>query len=363
MPPSSDSLEPKTNPSLGDIAKAAGVSKAAASYSLRNRPGVSVATRKRVLEVASKMGYVPDARISNFLAQVREAAAKSLLPIAWLNNHETEANAWHREKYLLPYLSGASARSLELGYRLEEFWSRAPGLTFRRLSDILENRGIEGIIVSLHACELPLKWERFAGVAIEGDLIEPRLSRVRSDLLHNMLLAVRKVEELGYRRIGICLDQGVDAQANHALQHAAHFLNSKRPARERVEPLFYPWGPQEDVNAGKYQAIQWMREVRPEVVIGHSNCLVSWAESAGFRVPGEMGIIHLATDDDVKEWTGICSNRRAIGAAAVELLVSRIQNRQYGIPALAIDALITGTWSDGNTLLPIAQTAIARSAA
>lgn len=46
-------------PTISDIAKAAGVSTGAVSYALNGRPGVSDATRKRVVEIADRLGWVP----------------------------------------------------------------------------------------------------------------------------------------------------------------------------------------------------------------------------------------------------------------------------------------------------------------
>ncbi|MBP2479082.1 DNA-binding LacI/PurR family transcriptional regulator [Crossiella equi] len=45
-------------PTISDIAKAAGVSKGAASYALNGRPGVSETTRQRVLAIADELGWV-----------------------------------------------------------------------------------------------------------------------------------------------------------------------------------------------------------------------------------------------------------------------------------------------------------------
>src|SRR5262245_35259434 len=44
---------------IADIAKAAGVSKGAVSYALNGRPGVSQATRQRILDVAAEYGWHP----------------------------------------------------------------------------------------------------------------------------------------------------------------------------------------------------------------------------------------------------------------------------------------------------------------
>lgn len=46
-------------PTISDIAKAAGVSTGAVSYALNNRPGVSDTTRRRILDVAERLGWAP----------------------------------------------------------------------------------------------------------------------------------------------------------------------------------------------------------------------------------------------------------------------------------------------------------------
>lgn len=46
-------------PRIGDIAKEAGVSTAAVSYALNNRPGVSRETRDRIIEIAARLGWSP----------------------------------------------------------------------------------------------------------------------------------------------------------------------------------------------------------------------------------------------------------------------------------------------------------------
>jgi DNA-binding LacI/PurR family transcriptional regulator len=52
--------EPGRRPTIADIARLAGVSKGAVSYALNDRPGVSDATRVRVREIASELGWVPN---------------------------------------------------------------------------------------------------------------------------------------------------------------------------------------------------------------------------------------------------------------------------------------------------------------
>jgi DNA-binding LacI/PurR family transcriptional regulator len=48
-----------TRPTIGDIARESGVSKGAVSFALNGRPGVSDATRQRILAIAEQMGWRP----------------------------------------------------------------------------------------------------------------------------------------------------------------------------------------------------------------------------------------------------------------------------------------------------------------
>jgi len=46
-------------PTIADVARRAGVTKAAVSFALNNQPGVSEATRQRILAIAAEMGFQP----------------------------------------------------------------------------------------------------------------------------------------------------------------------------------------------------------------------------------------------------------------------------------------------------------------
>ena len=73
--------EPARRPRLGDVAAAAGVSSATVSLVLRGVAGPSAATRERVLEVASELGYRPD-RAASLLASRRSRLVGVVMEIA-----------------------------------------------------------------------------------------------------------------------------------------------------------------------------------------------------------------------------------------------------------------------------------------
>ncbi len=47
-------------PTIADIARRAGVSKGAVSYALNGQPGVSEATRQRIVAIAQEIGFSPN---------------------------------------------------------------------------------------------------------------------------------------------------------------------------------------------------------------------------------------------------------------------------------------------------------------
>ncbi len=331
--------------SLGDLAKAAGVSTVAAGYAMRNKPGVSKETRARVQRLARQLGYAPDARITSWMQKMREAKSKDLLPIAWLNSLP-EKEAWSKIAYLSPYLEGARARALELGYRIEEIWARQPGMTMQRISQILYQRGIEGVIVSQPARHIRLDWTHLAGVSIDGSLLAPGLHRVMSDHAFNLLLALKALKRLGYRRIGICLTDQVDSFSHHALSSTACYFQTTTPKARQVPPLYYAGTPP----MHKKQITEWFLKHRPDVVVGLDSRLLKWLGDAGSRIPEEVGVVHLAVDDDVSDWAGIYSDKREIGATAVEWVITLLQNHRFGLPRKALNMLVRGSWQDGRTL-------------
>jgi len=338
-------IKKSSGASLGDIARIAGISRVAVGLAMRNQPGVSKETRALVLRVAKKLGYMPDARMAAWMQRVRDTKAKDLLPIAWLNS-KPEKEAWNEIDYLWPYLRGARARAEELGYRIEEIWARQPGMTMRRISQILVQRGIEGFIVSQPARHIRLDWSHLAGVSIDGSLLAPGLHRVMSDHAFNLLLALKSLKRLGYRRIGICIPEQVDQFSHHACRSTACYFQSITPKADEVPPLFY--GGASPMH--EKQFVAWFLQHRPSVVVGLDNRLAEWLAAIGYCVPDDVGLAHLAIDDDVGDWAGIYADKREIGATAIEWVISLLQNHRFGLPKKAMTMFVRGSWRTGHTL-------------
>jgi LacI family transcriptional regulator len=338
--------------SLSDISEAAGLSKATVSYVLHNKRGPSPETRVRVLQIAEQLGYRPDARVISYMATVRNATAKQLLPIAWVNTN-WEKGAWENYKFLSPYFEGASARCLELGYRLEKIWAAEPGISMRRIAQIIYQRGIEATIVTHGFSHIRLRWENLASVSLESALLAPRLSNIMSDTTYNIYLALKMTRRQGYRRIGICLDSRVGRSSYNMARAAVGLFHASVAPAEILPPFYFTRSKHEQWPQAMFsrEFPLWLKQHRPDVVVCHDNHMVKYLEGLGYRVPEDIGVVHIATDDDVSDWAGINSRRREIGASAADTVISLLQNRRFGVPKLPLEVRIRGTWHNGRTLL------------
>ncbi|MDR1279726.1 MAG: LacI family transcriptional regulator [Opitutaceae bacterium] len=344
---------PKRNSpvTLADIARAARVSRMTVSLALRNDPRAAAVTRERIRIVARQLGYAPDARLATWMTRIRETTSRSPVTIAWLNA-STKQGAWRRYSYLTPYLEGAEKRCTQLGYKLEEFWLQSRGMTSVRLSEILYTRGINGVIIApphdgLGLGHVKLDWQHFACVSFEEKVLcAPQIHRVAQDWFYNMTLALKILRRGGYRRIGVYLEGQAERRSSHALRAAVNYFQQRIPSGEHV-PLFINKHP----GIMRDSLAAWMRQHRPDAVIGQHSELVAAVSAAGFRVPRQVGVVHLALEDDCADWTGVWACKREIGAMAADAVIARMQKHDYGVPEIRSATLVPGRWQPGKTLL------------
>ena len=101
-------------PNLINVAVDAGVSKSTAQRALANDSRCAEKTRSKVLEIAKKIGYVPDPIFAAVGTRRRSQVARSSAPIAYLYASGTSKYADGAS-----YLPHCQKRANELGYRLE----------------------------------------------------------------------------------------------------------------------------------------------------------------------------------------------------------------------------------------------------
>lgn len=341
-------------PSLSTIAAAAGCSVSTASRALRAHPSLKPETIRRVQEAAHRLGYRVNPLVSGVMRQIRGLGHHSWHgAIAYLTYGET-SQAWRRHLTYTAFYEGARARAEELGFHVEEIWADEPGLTPARLGGILQSRGITGVVVG-PTPGLPapprLDWGDFAAVKIGVPIPGLPLPCAVSNQFRAMQQVLERLRLLGYRRVGLVLQEHQNIKTSSLwLAPFSLYEQHIRPA-DRVAPLIL-----DQWREAKFAA--WFRRHRPEVVVGLRAELVRWLDHLNIRVPDQVGFVHLDRTTEPGSYAGIDQRPREIGAAAIDLVVSRLLANERNLQSTQRTVLIDGVWTDGPTVRPLRPTAL-----
>lgn len=329
---------------IRDIAERAGVHYSTVSLALRDSPKVGLEVRAHIRAIADEMGYIPDpamAALSAYRNAARPVQYQST--IAWINNWPVRDEMRRTVPAFNRYFLGAAARAQELGFKIEDFWLHAPGMTPSGAQAILRTRGIKGLIVAPqpHArTPLDLDLSEFTSLALGYSLQPAHLHVVTNHQYQAMQLAIHELQALGYRRIGLYLLEDIDEKVNNNFLSVLLFSQHRIPARRRVPPLLDKGGTPEVFH-------HWVKKHRPDVVITVNRYLRLWVRELGLGVPEDIGIAHLNADPADPWHAGIHQNDTLVGATAVDFLAGMLQRNERGIPATPIRTLVEGVWKPG----------------
>ena len=312
---------------------------------LRNHPRIGAATRAKVQALSKKIGYTPDPFLSGLSAyRRRRRSADFHGTLAWLSNYPP-GRSWRDIPEFAAYHAGAARRARELGYVLEEHRLRAPGMTARRMRQILTARHINGILVAPQPepdMTMDFPFDTFSAVTFGYTLSSPHLNLVTGHHFRSVERALQNLLALGYRRPGLALNARLDRRSDRIWSSAFWSRQSDLPDGDRVPILLgRPLSPE--------TFIGWFREHRPDVVLTVLPEALDWLREAGVSVPRAAGLalLNLPTLGPV---SGCWANPEIIGQRAVEILVDMLHRGEHGVPAIPISVMVEGSWHQGKTL-------------
>ena len=333
------------------------MSATAVSLALKGSARVSGTLRAQVAKLAKAEGYVPNARLTQIMSEVRQSekggyratlAAFSLFP---------DPEPWHTGyPHLKPFLDGARERGAEHGYRLEYFWLKQPGMTVARFASLLGARGIQGLLClgSRNPEErLPDELYRFSVVTFAAS-IPSRLHRVASNFTTDARLLFSQLAQRGYGRPGLIILQSGDRRTNFSYSEA--FLGVQERS---LPPPRVPILRAEEWNEAEFEA--WIEAHRPDVLVLHEHreylaAMEAYLRRRRLAIPRTVGLALLDLNPDLTHYTGICQNYPLMGATAVEMLIGRVILRDFGVPEHPKVEMVAGYWNEGESLCPAERT-------
>ena len=344
--------------SLRDIAKATGFSHSTVSLALRRHHSIPAGTRTQIEEAAKKLGYCVDPDLAGLMKRYRNKTAPSYqATLAWINT-------WPNPRLLFQYYKetweGACERAKELGYNLESFDLKAPGMTTHRLSQVLKARNIQGLILPPQPrarAHFNFDWENFAIVAIGYSISPSCFHTITSEQYRAAFIAMRNLRQLGYRRIGF-VDHDRSMERTDYNYLGGYLVQQRRfKASEQIPPLIFKApeprafvsDPSKVANL-KEQISRWLLQYRPECLLYHLPQIGDWVRELGYSVPNDIGLASFHAVSSIAVQSGIDQNTRQVGAMSIDILTGLVLRGEFGIPKIPNRHLVSGTWVAGQTV-------------
>jgi LacI family transcriptional regulator len=339
---------------MRELARLAGVSSATVSLALRNHPRISAATKTRIARLVRKHRYVVDGRISELMRAVRQHSAGALTGCLGHITLYPEERPWQNQahpRHLDKLHKSMVKRAGELGYRVENFWVRNPEMSHGRLAAIIEARGIRGLL-SMGAPELemviPPELQRFV-IVTQGASIRNKLHRVGSHFSHNATMLLEQLKARGYRRPGAVLQHYQDGRNAHVV--AAMYLYYSTYVFDRLDiPILYA-----GMTVEQTALNAWFGAHRPDVIIyadhdKHYPSLQEFFKKRRLAIPQDLGLAVLDAAVHPEGVSGVRQGVEQMGITAVDMLVSRLQQGESGMPMVPKNEKVDGDWVEGTTL-------------
>lgn len=351
------------------IAREVGLSHVTVAAALKNSKKCAPETRRRVMEVATRLGWRPNPMVEAF----QKAIAKGGTPeadheIAWIVDIPQAENLWQ----IPAALEAATARAAGLGFRLRTFRLQDYGFDARTKADVafeqvlqeVRSRGIRAAIIPIREYvvlrEVPsLANDDIAIVLLldDGSAVgavrehgeREVYHRVTSDVFFNVRSAMVELVRLGYRRIGLCLSEWRDAATAGEIRAGYYAVGGEAV---HAEPCFIEAVPPPIPASPSKEFARWLDRGKFDAVLCGNTQIHKWIRSLGYSIPGDIGLAHFELGPAEKGWSGIDPQVEAITASAVDLVVSHLLRNETGRPSFTKALSVEGRWVSGKTTKP-----------
>lgn len=265
--------------------------------------------------------------------------------------------AWAPERVDSPharrFVTGLSDRADLLGYRIDPFHYHPLSTNIKHLMSVLKARGIRGLLIApLRSRGIPfnLPLDHFASASLGFTLRQPQLHRVSSDIYQRMGLALDRLTDAGYLRIGFAIADTISQRTAHImLGRFLVYRETHRSKGQRKPPKPFLFSSETSAESD-FQ--RWLKQERPDVVCSTFLTPLDWLRKAGRQIPQDTGFVHLDWHESLSEGiAGVDQQSENQGAALVDLVDAQLSRGERGIPANPKRVMIIGQWRPGSSII------------
>ena len=318
-----------TNITLRMVAAEAGVSLSTASAALQGLDIVKPATRKKVEAAALKLNYRRNSAAS-VLSSMRNRNSQKQAFIVWLSAYSPEKQTpgegdWNAGPRF------AAKEAERLGLQFAAYNIDHPEDTPRIIREI-EARGCDGIIWGTNELgDLPsIPWNRFSVVSTDESRLKDGFDIVLSNQFRSTIELLRRIKKIGYKRIGVCLRNHANLHFDDEVRYGAlsAFQHYDQAGAHYIPPIHME---HETPNSASRLA-DWVKEYKPEVVVGFSIGDITRLKEQGFKIPEDFAYVALhVTEFDQDVLAGRKHNKEVVPGYAVRVLMEKMRHGIRGL--------------------------------
>ncbi len=334
---------------MKEVALAAGVGKSTVSLALRNDPRLKPETCARVQKIAEEMGYRSNPTVAHLMAQLRTSRKQQFQGTIALLNAAEDESLLSRDPTYSEWVQGCIKRADQLGYSIDTFWLHDKQVAPEKLHKILYARNIRGIILAAvtnkESVPQEFFWQNFSCVCIGMHLPRPDLYFATNDQFSTVRLAFQELMDLGYQRPGLVLDPERDSVIEYRFSAGFWAAQKQLKVKDRV--------PQLELSQLDRQPFEtWLKKHQPDAIVTIHPEVKDWLAELKIKIPQDIGLVHLDRTDseEHKDWAGMDQKNDAVGAAAVDMLLSQIYRSESGVPEFSRSLQIESAWCPGKTV-------------
>jgi DNA-binding LacI/PurR family transcriptional regulator len=317
----------RSGPSIGDVARLAGVSPQTVSRVSTGAPSVRSSTRARVVQAMDQLGYSPN-RAARALRNGTFGAIGVL------------SHGFHRTGEALMAEALIEAAELE-DYSVTLLHVRDPGpQSWENAAHRISHQAIDGLVIMRAEKATPATLALPAGmpVAVSFSKFAGHYPTVSADQVQGTEDAVRHLLDLGHRTVHHVAGP---QDSEHALVRSGTWRRCLIEAGTRApEPVYGDWSARSGYEAGRRLAadpdVTAVFCANDEMAFG----LVRALHEQGRRVPDDVSVVGF-DDIAVSGWaspplTTVRQDFPAVGRALISLVLDQLRSQSVPPPALTL---------------------------